>query len=66
MELLDSLNQYLMSHPDMINQLETSFRIKYWVLLGLSFVFLYLPIREQKIRRKKQKEQAKSGDHFLA
>ena len=43
MELFDSLNHYLMTHPVMLDQLEFAFRIKYWLLLGVAIYFIILP-----------------------
>ena len=48
MEIFDSINQYLMVHPIMIDQLEFVFRIKFWILLGLALYFVLLPYREHK------------------
>ena len=66
MELFDSLNLYLMTHPAMLDQLEFAFRIKYWLLLGLAIYFVLLPYREHKKEVRKQKELSKKRDHFLA
>ncbi len=66
MELLDSLNLYLMTHPVMVDQLEFAFRLKYWLLLGLALYFVFLPYRERKKELKLQKELSKTPGHFLA
>ena len=66
MELFDSINLYLMTHPIMLDQLALVFRIKYWLLLGLAIYFLTLPYRERKKEIRKQKEQSKTKGHFLA
>ncbi len=66
MEFFDSLNQYLMTHPIMLDQLEFVFRIKYWTLLGLAIYFFLLPYREQKKAIKQQKKLSKTRGHFLA
>jgi len=66
MELFDSLNLYLMTHPVMLDQLEFVFRIKHWLLLGLAIYFILLPHREHKKEIMRQKELAKTPGHFLA
>jgi len=66
MDIFDSINMYLMTHPVMLNDLELAFRIKYWLLLGLAFYFVLLPYREHKKEMRKQKALAKKNDHFLA
>lgn len=66
MEIFDSINLYLMTHPVMIDQLEFVFRIKYWGLLGLALYFVLLPYREQKKEIKRQKMLSKTRGHFLA
>ena len=66
MEIFDSINLYLMTHPVMLDQLEFAFRIKYWLLLGLAIYFALLPYREHKKEIKKQKDQSKKRSHFLA
>ena len=66
MELFDSINLYLMTHPIMLDQLALVFGIKYWLLLGLAIYFLTLPSRERKKEIRKQKEQSKTKGHFLA
>ena len=66
MELFDSLNLYLMTHPAMLDQFEFVLRIKYWLLLGLAIYFVLLPYREHKKEVRKQKELSKTRDHFLA
>lgn len=66
MEIFDSINLYLMSHPIMLGQLEFAFRIKYWILLGLAIYFVLLPYREHKKEIRRQKELSKTSGHFLA
>ena len=66
MELFDSINLYLMTHPVMLDQLEFAFRIKYWLLLGLAVYFVTLPYREHKKEIRKQKKLSKTRGHFLA
>ena len=66
MELFDSLNLYLMTHPVMLDQLALAFRIKYWLLLGLAIYFVLLPYREHKKEIRKQKDLSKKRGHFLA
>ena len=63
MEIIDSLNIYLSSHPLMFDQLITVFRIKYWLMSGIALYFLFLPLRESK---KKQKEAVTKKGQFLA
>jgi len=65
MEIFDSINLYLMTHPIMMDQLELAFRIKYWLFLGLAIYFVLLPYREHKKEIKKQREQAKTNGHFI-
>lgn len=66
MEIIDSFNLYLMTHPLMLDQLELAFRVKYWALLGLAIYFVLLPYREYKKEIRKQKELSKKPGHFLA
>ena len=58
MEIIDTINAYLASSPDMLEQLEMMFRIKFWLLLALAVYFLSLPYREQKKEKKQQHEHA--------
>lgn len=66
MEFLESLNQYLMTHPVMQDELEFLFRIKHWILLGLAIYFVLLPYREHKKEISQQAKLAKMSGHFLA
>lgn len=66
MEFFDSINHYLMTHPVMIEQLESILKIKSGILLGLAAYFVLLPYREQKKQRQKQKQLSKQPGHFLA
>jgi len=66
MEFLESLNQYLMTHPVMQDELELLFRVKHWILLGLAVYFILLPYREHKKEISRQAELAKMSGHFLA
>ncbi|MCF6203517.1 MAG: hypothetical protein L3J59_07590 [Methylococcaceae bacterium] len=66
MDIFDSINLYLMTHPIIIDQLEFVFRIKYWGLLGLALYFVLLPYREQKKEIKKQRQLSKTRGNFLA
>lgn len=66
MELFDSLNLYLITHPISLDQLELAFRIKYWLFLGLAIYFVLLPYRDHKKEIRKQKKMSKSPGHFLA
>jgi len=65
MEIFDSINLYLMSHPAMLEQLALLFRIKFWLLLGLAFWFLYLASRET-INKRSQPEPADGKAYLLA
>lgn len=40
--LLDSLNVLLLQHPHLLQVMHTLFWIKYWLLLGIVGVFIYL------------------------
>ncbi len=66
MDFFDSLNQYLMLHPIMLDQLEFAFRIKYWLLLAIALYFVLLPYREYQKEIKRQHELSKTDGHFLA
>ena len=61
MDILDTINAHLASNPDMISQLETMMRIKFWLLLGLAIYFLSLPYREQKKRAELSKQAVKQA-----
>ncbi len=65
MEIFDSINLYLMSHPVMLEQLALLFRIKFWLLLGLAFWFLYLASRET-VKKRSQPEPADGKATLLA
>jgi len=66
MELLDSLSLYLMTQPEMADQLGGAFILKHLLLFGLAIFFILLPYREQKKEIKRQKELSKTPGHFLA
>ncbi len=65
MDIFDSINLYLMTHPIIIDQLEFVFRIKYWGLLGLALYFVLLPYREQKKKSKNRDSCLKQEGIFL-
>ncbi len=49
MEILDLLNFQLQTNPEMLAQLAFAFKIKYWLLIGLAFYFIFfLPYRDSK------------------
>ncbi len=66
MEILDIINAHIASSPVMLDQLETLFRIKFWLLLMLTGYFLSLPYREQRKRKHALKKQRSPKDHFWA
>lgn len=66
MEIFDSINLHLLSHPEMLSQLEFLFRVKFWLLLGLAFYFISLPYRQHHKDVKNQAEKSKKRDRFLA
>ncbi len=66
MELFDSINLYLASHPLMLDQLELLFRIKFWLLLGLAIYFLLLPYRQHQLDIKQQQKPSKTPGRFQA
>ena len=66
MEIFDSINLYLMTHPVALDDLALAFKIKYWLFLGLAIYFVILPYREHKKEIKRQKELASHSGHFLA
>ena len=63
MGIFDFMNNFLHSHPVMLDQLEFAFRIKFWLLLILAVYFLLLPYRE---KSKKGKKQLLRRNQFLA
>ncbi|MGJ0491521.1 MULTISPECIES: hypothetical protein [Methylobacter] len=63
MEIFDSLNLYLHSHPTLLAEMVFLFRIKAWLLFGLAMYFVFLMHRTQK---KEQAELAKRDDNFMA
>ena len=65
MEIFDSINFYLMSHPAMLEQLALLFWIKSWLLLGLAFWFFFLASRET-IKKRTQPQPADGRAYFLA
>jgi hypothetical protein len=67
MEIFDTINAYLTSSPEMLDQLEMLFRIKLWLLLALAAYFLSLPYREQRKEKKRQnKHNGKGSGTFIA
>lgn len=68
MEIFDTINTHLTANPFLLDQLETLFRIKFWVLLALAGYFLSLPYREQKKLARLKQDLAKNGKsgEFLA
>jgi hypothetical protein len=63
MEIFDTLNVYLHSHPTLLAQMVFLFRIKAWILFGLALYFVVLMHRTDK---KEKAELAKRDDNFLA
>ncbi|WAK03053.1 hypothetical protein [Methylobacter sp. YRD-M1] len=63
MEIFDSINLYLHSHPTLLAEMMFLFRLKAWILCGLALYFVFLMHRTQK---KEQAELAKRDDNFLA
>jgi hypothetical protein len=63
MEIFDSINLYLSTHPAMLDQLELLFRIKFWILLVMALYFMTLPYRHA---RKQQAQLALKEGYFLA
>jgi hypothetical protein len=66
MEIFDIINAHLASSPVMLEQLETLFRIKFWLLLLLAGYFLSLPYREKKKIKTELKKKQDKGNSFLA
>lgn len=58
MEFFDALNLQIASNPEMLMQLETALRFKFWGLLMLALYFLSLPFREQRKQRLKSEQHA--------
>ena len=52
MDIFDLINSHLAANSEMLAQLETMLRIKFWLLLAMAAYFLSLPYREQKKRAK--------------
>lgn len=63
MEIFDTLNLYLQTHPALLAQMVFLFRIKAWILFGLALYFVILMHRTGK---KERAELAKRDDNFLA
>lgn len=69
MEIFDTINAYLFSSPDSLEQLEMMFRIKFWLLLALAAYFLSLPYRESRKEKQRLQHLAKhngKNGQFLA
>jgi hypothetical protein len=70
MDIFDSINAFLMSSPDSLEQLQWMFRIKFFVLLILAVYFLSLPYRHQKKEKHLLNEHATrnngKGGKFIA
>jgi hypothetical protein len=45
--LFDSLNLLLLQHPHVLHVMRTLFWVKYWLLLGIVGVFVYLVYTDQ-------------------
>lgn len=63
MEIFDSLNHFLHTHPTLIAEMMFLFRIKTWLLCGLMIFFVFLMYRTDK---KERADRAKRDDNFEA
>lgn len=66
MEIFDTINQYLMTHPNVLATLEAAFRLKFWIFLALAVYFVSLPYRQYRKDLILQDELAAEDGHFLA
>ncbi|MFO1417943.1 MAG: hypothetical protein U1E83_04675 [Methylotetracoccus sp.] len=53
--LFSEFNHYLMRNPGAFGKLKLLFWIKYWALLLIFSVFLYLVYREQYLRKRQRR-----------
>lgn len=64
MNIFDKINSYLFHHPQMLDQLEFAFRLKFWLLLGL-FAYFILLVALSNRQQTQRKTSIKDGK-FLA
>lgn len=67
-ELVYSINAFLVHHPHLLRVMHLLFWVKYWILMGLIGVFVYLVYSEdhRRAEEKRQAAEAKSPGRFLA
>jgi hypothetical protein len=66
--LVDQINAALVLHPHLLQLMHTLFWVKYWILMGLIGVFLYLVYSEdvQEERRKRTVTRQEAKHIFIA
>ena len=67
-DILYSINTFLLHHPHLLRVMHLLFWIKYWALMAIMGVFVYLAYSEdhQRGQEKRQTAEAASDGSFLA
>ncbi len=67
-DILYSINTFLLHHPHLLRVMHLLFWIKYWALMALMGIFVYLAYSEdyQRAREKRLAAEAASNGNFLA
>ncbi|MEE9356754.1 MAG: hypothetical protein V3U75_14285 [Methylococcaceae bacterium] len=56
MEIFDALNQYLLTHPHMMEDLAFAFRLKFWCFLFLAGLMFYFATADARKHEHKDEE----------
>lgn len=67
-EFLYSVNTFLLHHPHLLRVMHLLFWVKYWLLMALMGVFVYLVYSEdyKRAEEKRRADEAKAPGRFLA
>lgn len=64
--LVDQINAALLLHPHLLHLMHTLFWVKYWMLMGIMGVFIYLVYSEDKQQeRRKQSPAQQEAEHIF-
>jgi len=64
--LVDYINATLLLHPHLLQLMHTLFWVKYWLLMGLMGVFIYLVYSEDKQENmRKQSAARREAEHIF-
>lgn len=67
-EFLFSINTFLLHHPHLLRVMHALFWVKYWILMALMGVFVFLVYSEdhRRAEEKRRAAEAKTPGRFLA